>query len=384
VRWITAAVVAYALFIDYLVYGLILPLTPLSPAGITADEQLSMLAGTYGLGVLAATPFFGYFGDRIGFKWPMIGGAVMLAAATTLFAFAPNMELMLLGRVLQGFAAAASWTSGLALLGSTYSGDVRVKMMGYALMGSTGGSVLGPVLGGWLHGVGGYPLPFLVVLGLIGLGIVALMTALPRDVIVKGAKKPNLLAILRDRSVLIPALAVVLAASAWSVLEPLVPNHLRRAGIEDSALVGAVFTISTLVYGFAAPFVSWIVTRIGTTRTLAIGAGIMAAALPFVAAVRAFGLIVLVISIANVGYALLLNPTSAALGSAVEARGENAYSMVYAIYNIAYSLGTIGVSALAATLLPRTNVIVVLLAVSGLLVVSVPFLLRSGLEEAQT
>jgi MFS transporter, DHA1 family, solute carrier family 18 (vesicular amine transporter), member 1/2 len=381
-RWIPVAVVAYALFIDYAVYGLVLPLTPLSPAGITADEHLSVLAGAYGLGLLLATPFFGYYGDRIGFRWPMVLGAIMLAAATALFAFAPNFPLMFLGRLLQGFAAAASWTAGLALVGSQYTGDVRVRMMGYVLMGSTGGLVLGPVIGGWLHSMGGYVLPFMIIMIFIAISGVTLLLLLPRGTAPPDERPPDLLGVLRDRSVIVPALAVILAASAWSVLEPLVPNHLKRAGVDQPALVGAVFTISTLIYGFAAPLVSWVVTRIGTPRTLVVGAAGMAIALPAVALAPNFGTILLAISIANITYALLLNPTSAALGEAVEARGEHCYSLVYAVYNIAYSLGTIGVSTLVATLLPHSNVLVVLCVVSGVLLLSIPFLLRSRMEEA--
>lgn len=181
---------------------------------------------------------------------------------------------------------------------------------------------------------------------------------------------------------IVPALAVALAASAWSVLEPLVPNHLARAGIEEPALVGAVFTISTIVYGCAAPLVSWVVTRAGTTRTLVIGATGMAIALPIVALVQTFVAILLVICAANIAYALLLNPTSAALGEAVEARGEHCYSLVYAVYNIAYSLGTIGVATLVASVLPHSSIFIVLLVVSGVLLASIPFLLRSRLEEA--
>jgi multidrug resistance protein len=381
-RWIPVAVIAYALFIDYAVYGLILPLTPLSPARISTDEQLSILAGGYGVGLLLATPFFGYYGDRLGFRWPMVLGAALLAAATAIFAFAPNFPVMLIGRVLQGFAAAASWTAGLALVGSEYTGETRVRMMGYVLMGSTGGLVLGPLLGGWLHGVGGYSLPFLIVLGLIAVAAVTQWVLLPRGTAVSTKAQPNLLGVLRDRAVIVPALAVVLAATAWSVLEPLVPNHLRRAGIDQPALVGAVFTASTLVYGFAAPLVSWLVTRLGTPRTLVTGAVGMAIALPIIGLLTNFWGILLAICFSNVAYALLLNPTSAALGEAVEKRGEDCYALVYAVYNIAYSFGTIGVSTLAAAVLPHSNAFVVLAIVSGILLISTPFLLRARLEEA--
>src|SRR5579862_8241659 len=129
------AVIALALAVDYLVYGIIIPLTPFSPAGISKDEELTMLAGCYGLGTLLTTPVFGYLGDRFGCRRPMIAGALLLAAATALLAHAPNFPLMITARLLQGVAAAATWTSGLAIVAQYYPLN-RVQMMGYALMGS--------------------------------------------------------------------------------------------------------------------------------------------------------------------------------------------------------------------------------------------------------
>jgi DHA1 family solute carrier family 18 vesicular amine transporter 1/2 len=372
VNWTPLVVVAYALCLDYLVYGLIVPLTPFSPAGITADAKLSMLAGGYALGVLVATPLFAQLGDRIGFPATMIVGAVLLAFATLVFAFAPNYELMLVGRLLQGAAAAATWTVGLALLAVRYA-DNRAQVMGYALMGSTAGSVLGPLFGGWLYGIGGYRLPFFVVLGLIGLEIVLLPTLRRDDV----SREPqtNVLAFVLDRSILVPAFAVVLAASAWSILEPLVPNHLRRTTGAGPAAIGAAFAISTVVYGLWSPAVGWIVTRIGTMRTMLIGMVAMAIVLPLIAVLGTLWSCGLALCFVSVAYALLLNPTSAELGDAVERRGGNCYLAVYAVFNIAFSVGTIGSATLAATLLERTNLLVVLLTVSGVLLLAIPALL---------
>jgi len=378
-QWTPVVVVAYALCIDYLVYGLILPLSPFSPAGIAADEKLSLLAGGYAAGVLLATPLFGYLGDRIGFRRPMIVGALLLAGATALLAFAPNFELMLVGRLFQGAAAAATWTAGLALVAVRYA-DKRVQMMGYALMGSTAGSVLGPVLGGWLYGVSGYRLPFFVVLGFIGLEVALLLVVLPRDTASR-AQQPNVLAFVLDRSILVPALAVVLAASAWSILEPLVPNHLRRTSGTGPDAIGAILAISTIVYGLSAPVVGWIVTRVGMTRTMLLGLVSMAVTLPLVALLDTLWSNGVALCFVSVAYALLLNPTSAELGDAVERRGAHCYSAVYAVFNIAYSIGSIGSSALAATLLAHTSLLLVLLAVSGLLILAIPLVLLNRPRE---
>jgi len=158
---LVVGVVAFALFMDYLIYGLLVPLMPYSPAQATSEAQLGLLYGGYSAGVLLATPLFGYFGDRIGYRLPMIYGVLLSATALALFALAPNLYLLLLGRLFQGTAAAASWTAGLALIAEHYP-EKRVEMMGYALMGSTAGSLLGPLIGGSLYEAGGYSLPFAV------------------------------------------------------------------------------------------------------------------------------------------------------------------------------------------------------------------------------
>ena len=371
-HWTALAIVAFALFVDYLVYGLILPLTPFSPAGVTADEKLSALAGGYAAGVLLATPLFGYLGDRAGFRVTMIAGAVVLALATLVFAFASNFEMMLAGRLLQGAAAAATWTAGLAFLALRYARD-RARAMGYALMGSTAGSVLGPLLGGWLYGISGYQIPFFAVLSLIVLEV-ALLMLLQRDDVSR-EPQTNALAFLFDRSIIVPAFAVVLAASAWSILEPLVPSHLRRSTGSGPAAIGAIFATATVVYGLCSPAVGAVVTRIGTIPTMLIGMLAMALALPSIALTDTLWSCGLALCFVSVAYALLLNPTSAELGDAVERRGANCYSAVYAVFNIAYSIGTIGSATLATTLLGRTNLLVVLLTVSGVLLLAVPVIL---------
>lgn len=370
--WTLIAVIAFALAVDYLVYGIVLPLTPFSPANITKDEELALLSAAYAAGTLFATPIFGYLGDRFGCRRLMLAGAVLLAVATALLAFAPNFGVMTVGRLLQGVAAAATWTGGLAIVAENYSGE-RVRMMGYALMGSTGGSVIGPILAGGLHTIGGYRLPFLVVFGVVIIEALAIRFVLPRD---DRSAPPSatVFSLLGDRGVFVPAIAVIVAASAWVIVEALVPNHLAHHG-GGPTQIGSLFTITTLVYGLSAPFVTWLEARVGMRKTAVVGTIGMAILLPFIGIVTNVILIGCVMALVNVAYAVLLNPQSAALGDAVENRGLQCYCAVYSVYNVAYSIGTIGTSTLASVLLPHLSMLVVFLCVSGVLVLSVPLLL---------
>src|SRR5882757_4906759 len=127
-RWAVFVCAAFAVLTDYLVYGAILPLTPYSSAGQMSESNIAILYGTYAVGALASTPFFGAMGDRRGYRLPMLWGAGLGAVAVVLFWSAPSFLALLLGRALQGAAAAETWTSALALVAVHYP-TARVRMI---------------------------------------------------------------------------------------------------------------------------------------------------------------------------------------------------------------------------------------------------------------
>jgi MFS family permease len=369
------AVIAFALAVDYLVYGLVIPLTPFSPAGISEHEELMILAGVCGFGALVSTPVFGYLGDRFGCRRVILAGSLALGLATALLAWAPDFPIMIAARVLQGVSAAATWTAGLALVAEHYSGD-RVRMMGFALMGSTGGSVIGPALAGGLYAIGGYRLPFYAVIAVVAVSLLALIAFVPPD----GRNQTpdaTVFALLNDRAVLIAAFAVMLASAAWTVVETLVPAHVAQGGA-DPAGIGVLFTITTAIYGLSAPLVMWIVGRIGIRRTALLGTVVMALTVPLIGISTNLFVIAAATTAVQVAYALLLNPQSAAMGDAVENRGLRSYCAVYSVYNVAYTVGTIGMSILALAILPHFRLEIVLLCLGGVMLLSVPVLLSVG------
>src|SRR5271156_50142 len=152
-------------------------------------------------------------------------------------------------------------------------------MMGLSLMGSTGGSLLGPVIGGSLYQIGGYTLPFAATGVLVAVDAGLRVFLLPRE---QGQPEasPDIRALLFDRSVLVAAAAVTLAAIGWGIIEPLLPVHLARAGV-NPAVVGLIFTIAAVAYGSSAPVVAWVSNRVPIRRLIAGGTVAMAISLPF-------------------------------------------------------------------------------------------------------
>ena len=368
-------VVAFALFMDYLIYGLIVPLAPFSPAGAMSGDQLALLYSAYALGVLAATPLFGFLGERIGYRRPMIMGVALSGAAILLFWLAPTLPLLLLARLFQGASAAATWTVGLALIAEHYVQN-RVRMMGYALIGSTAGSIVGPIMGGSLQQWGGYNLPLAVTAALVGVDFALRVFVLPAER-AHARSSPDLRSLLLDKSVLVPALATALAAFGWGIVEPVLPAYLERSGAA-AAEIGLVFTAAPIAYGLCAPLVGWASERVAIRWVIIFGTVGMACSLAAISQLNGTLAIGCGLCTLSAAFAFTLNPASAELGNAVDRRGLTCYAAVYAVYNIAYSVGMMATNGLAGAAAGWASAPQILLGASMALLVGIPLLLVKG------
>jgi DHA1 family solute carrier family 18 vesicular amine transporter 1/2 len=369
------AVIAFCLFLDYFLYGLLFPLAAHSPAGLKGEGHLALLYGVYAISVLLVTPVFGYLGDRIGGRSTMMCGAGLAVCAVSLLGLAPSLWLLLLGKFCQGAASAALWTSGLALIAENYA-EKRVVMLGYAFTGGTFGSVAGPIAGGLLYHAGGYKLPFLTTGVAFAIAAALIARLVPAGGIQR--KEPvGFLALVRNRSLMVPAVAIALAAFSVGIIEPLLPVRLARYGATSMA-IGILFTVSTLVYGLSAPVVGRVSERIPVQKVIVCGTIAMAATLPFLALFKGVILAGITLSLVNISYAFMLNPASAELGNVVDRSGMSSYAAVYAVYNIFYSIGMLTTAALASAAARLLNFWGVLLCASAILLLSIPFLIKTG------
>jgi len=370
------AVVSFALLMDYFVYGLVVSLTDHSPAH-AGEAQLGLHHGGYALGVLMTAPPFGYLGARIGLKPLMIGGVVLSAAAMALFAIAPGAALKVVAQLLQGAASAATWTAGLSLV-ARHHVERRVEMMGYALIGSTAGSLLGDVAGGLLQQMGGQGLGFLMAGVLVAIDAILRVFVLPPD----PPGRPSFAgvgALLLDRSVLVSAAAVGLAAIGWSIVETLLPARLGHIGV-GAPVVGLIFVSATVIYGLAAPVVEWVCERFPLRNVMAGGTVAMAIALPLLDFVQGGVMAAAGVCLVSLCYAFMLDPTTAELANAADRRGMSCYSAVYAAFNVAYGVGMVATDVAAPAAAARLGFIQVLLGFSAALVLVTPLLWRKGVS----
>ncbi|OOF99250.1 hypothetical protein ASPCADRAFT_42715 [Aspergillus carbonarius ITEM 5010] len=180
-------VVAFAVFTDVLLYGLIVPVAPTAlhqRVGLSVDQEqswTSILLALYGAALLATSPIAGYIADRFESRWwPLITGLLALGASTALLCVGTHLGLWIAGRLFQGASAAVVWTVGAALLVDTVGKEGLGQAMGYLGMGMTIGIMGGPLIGGVVYARGGYYAVFALAFALVGVDIVLRLTMIEK------------------------------------------------------------------------------------------------------------------------------------------------------------------------------------------------------------
>ena len=195
-----------------------------SLGGYTHAQHASLLA----LGVLLAVydgaevvlkPVFGSLADRVGARPVLLGGLLAFAAASAAFVLAGDPAWVGLARFGQGAAAAAFSPAAGVLVARLTPNTGQGRGFGRYGAWKGLGYTLGPVLGGVLIAVGGYPLLFttLAVLGVVVAGwavlVVPAAPPLPRP----RQTVADLVRRLTSPGFVRPTLALAAATAALSV-----------------------------------------------------------------------------------------------------------------------------------------------------------------------
>src|SRR2546422_1917077 len=113
-------------------------------------EGQSYVYNAYLLTLSALLILAGAVNDFYGRKRTFLLGLVGFGATSVLCGFAPNMELLVLFRVLQGATGALLVPGSLALITANFSGEEQGRAFGTWAGASGATTILGPLLGGLL------------------------------------------------------------------------------------------------------------------------------------------------------------------------------------------------------------------------------------------
>jgi len=124
----------------------------------------------------------GSLGDILGLRRTFLGGVIAFGVASAACALAPTTLALVIGRAVQGVAAALLVPGSLAILSATFHGEERGRPIG-AWSGLAGVSTaVGPFLGGILVDHGSWRLVFLINAPLVVATVWLGWSSLPRDV----------------------------------------------------------------------------------------------------------------------------------------------------------------------------------------------------------
>src|SRR2546426_194252 len=153
-RWILIAAVLGSgiVFLDSTVVNVALPKIgrDLPRLFLGVLEGQSYVYNAYLLTLSALLILAGAVNDFYGRKRTFLLGLVGFGATSVLCGFAPNMELLVLFRVLQGATGALLVPGSLALITANFSGEEQGRAFGTWAGASGATTILGPLIGGVL------------------------------------------------------------------------------------------------------------------------------------------------------------------------------------------------------------------------------------------
>ncbi len=129
----------------------------------TAGEiQLSMSA--FFVAVAVAQLFWGPLSDQVGRRAVIIAGMALFVVGTIVCLAAPTLEILILGRILQGAGGCTGMSLGRAIVRDLYNARQAASMIGYVTMGMAVMPTIAPAIGGVLDQVYGWRGGFMLTL----------------------------------------------------------------------------------------------------------------------------------------------------------------------------------------------------------------------------
>ncbi len=369
------ALVSAAIFMDMMVYTLVIPVLPSYAMKLGANTvTIGVIYGAYSVALLLFSIPFGILSDRLGRRSFMVLGMLTLAATNVVFALSTDVSVLIAARLLQGMSAAATWSAGLAMLADTFGAEERGKRLGLAMSAMSAGTLVGPAAGGILYDNLGYALTFIIpsVLACI-VGLAFLAVSEPSGRAPSMPFRQRLAPYLRSpRTFLAISLAVVIGAVTYGILEPFMPVYMYDMFSATPTMVGLAFGAMSLLSIVAQPLVGRLYDLRGGRSLIAAGMASSALVVAGCALTPSFALTAVVFSLLGITMGFALTPMLPLLSDLYG--GGNSSGMAYGIYNTLFSLGLAvgpfagGVMVAAYTLPVTLYVNAALLAGAGLII----------------
>lgn len=126
----------------------------------TSISQVQLTLSMFITGFAVGTLFLGPISDRYGRRPVIIGGCLIYTVASIACLWAPNIEILTMGRFVQAVGAAAGPVIGRAVVRDVYPRQDAARLMSYMASAIAVAPAVGPILGGWLQSLYGWQANF--------------------------------------------------------------------------------------------------------------------------------------------------------------------------------------------------------------------------------
>jgi predicted MFS family arabinose efflux permease len=154
------------------VLGLALLVVPLYTLSLSSSPLvLAAVVAVFPLTAVLLSLASGAISEAFGSRSMLIGAFALMAAGCVVLAAARTWQAVLVGQFLLGLGDVAYWIPGFALLARLAPPGRQYAVQGLGASMQQVGTIMGPFVGGWVSGVAGFPMAFLVgaVLSVAGL-----------------------------------------------------------------------------------------------------------------------------------------------------------------------------------------------------------------------
>jgi len=325
------------------------------PLGVTTNKEvaLGVFFASKDLCQMAFAPVAGVLTSKTSANAALIASTAGLGLATLVFSEATTFRQLLLARGAQGAASAAVMCGGMTLIAETHPPDVRGSAMGLALTGLAFGLLCGPLIGGLMFERLGRRRTFRLASAIVlanAAAMAGLMGLAPpertKEREVDGGKKESLAAsskrLLSNRDILAVTASTFVIHAVVGVIKPISQVVLDAEFGMTMLNRSFVISIATVAYFVTTPFSGWLSDRASRPRMVASSLLIMAGSSAFFA-LRGLGIWAFYVCVALLGVALGVQKSSSQslLADLMDRHELGEYSMVYALSDVADSLGLI-------------------------------------------